>query len=223
MNGARLAGCGGCACRLSVCREEVESEPSFGAGRLLLLHKRFTEEPRSLEASFDTMKALKDVFGNTVSSRLYRFVEAAGDHPIVGMLTGHPHVSRRSEDLNPSALCRHFSRSPACERCVGRVSEAKPFSAVADYCGAQGGGALGGRRGSSVRRRWRLAPLSLRDAFRRIRRADAGSTSSSGEAWSWRCPDGWRSSLDCGAGRPRGVSVNPVRIALAGFCAAVET
>ena len=118
-------------------------EARFGAGRLLCLHERPTGVSRSLQVLIDTIHALKDVFGNTISSTLYRFVEAAGgDRPIVGMITGHPHVSRRSEDFNPSGPCRHFSRSPGCERCVGRESEAKQFAAVADYCGVQGGGPL---------------------------------------------------------------------------------
>lgn len=126
------------------CQEEVEAEANFGAGRLLFLRERFTEEARSLDASIDTIRALKGIFGNTISSTLYRYVEWADvDRPIVGMITGHPHVSRRSDDFDPSDPCRHFIRSPAFERCFGRVSEAELFKRVTAYCGAQGGGPLG--------------------------------------------------------------------------------
>ena len=105
---------------LPSCREEVEAEANFAAARLLFLRERFTEEARSLESSIDTIRTLQGIFGNTISSTLYRYVESAGvDLPIVGMITGHPHVSRRSEDFDPSDPCRHFIRSPAFERCFG--------------------------------------------------------------------------------------------------------
>lgn len=126
------------------CREEVEAEANFAAGRLLFLQERFTEEVRSLEPSIDTIHALKNIFGNTLSTTLYRFVESAGTElPIVGMITDHPHVLRRSHDFDPSDPCRHFIRSPAFTRSFGRVPEAELFRDIAAYCGAQGGGPLG--------------------------------------------------------------------------------
>ena len=129
---------------LPVCQEEIEAEANFGAGRLLFLRDRFTEEARSLKPSIVTIRALKGIFGNTISSTLYRYVESAGvDRPIVGMITGHPHVSRRPDDFDPSDPCRHFIRSPAFERCFGRLPEAELFTQITAYCGAQGGGPLG--------------------------------------------------------------------------------
>ena len=129
---------------LPSCREEVEAEANFAAGRLLFLRERFTEEARSLEPSIDTIRVLKDIFGNTLSTTLYRFVESAGTElPIVGMITDHPHVSRRSDDFDPADPCRHFIRSPAFARSFGRWSEVELFRHVAAYCGAQGGGPLG--------------------------------------------------------------------------------
>ena len=129
---------------LPSCQEEVEAEANFAAGRLLFLRERFTEEARSLEPSIDTIRALKEIFGNTLSTTLYRFVESAGTElPIVGMITSHPHVSRWPDDFDPSEPCRHFIRSPAFARFFGRWSEEELFALVAVYCGAQGGGPLG--------------------------------------------------------------------------------
>ena len=126
------------------CREEVEAEANFAAGRLLFLRERFTDEARSLEPSIDTIRALKEIFGNTLSTTLYRFVESAGTElPIVGMITSHPHVSRWSADFDPSDPCRHFIRSPAFAQFFGQWSEVELFPHVAAYCGAQGGGPLG--------------------------------------------------------------------------------
>ena len=126
------------------CREEVEVEANFAAGRLLFLRERFTEETRSLEPSIDSIRTLRKIFGNTLSTTLYRFVESAGTQlPIVGMITSHPHASRWPDDFDPSDPCRHFIRSPAFARSFGRWSEVELFAHVSGYCGAQGGGPLG--------------------------------------------------------------------------------
>ena len=126
------------------CQEQVEAEANFAAGRLLFLRDRFSDEAASLEPSIATIRKLRNTFGNTLSTTLYRFVESVGDSlPIVGMITGHPHPSRRAGDFDPLDPCRHFIRSPAFARQFGTISEAKLFTAVAGYCGAQGGGPLG--------------------------------------------------------------------------------
>lgn len=129
---------------LPACHEEVEAEANFGAGKLLFLRERFTEEARSIEPTIGGIRELKRIFGNTISTTLYRFVETIGvEIPIVGLITGHPHESWRSGDLDAANFCRHFIRSPAFARQFGRTSESDLFAVVAGYCGAQGGGPLG--------------------------------------------------------------------------------
>lgn len=126
------------------CQEDVEAEANFAAGRLLFLRDRFSDEAKSLEPSIATIKDLKKTFENTLSTTLYRFVESVGDNlPLVGMITGHPHPSRRAVDFDPLDPCRHFIRSPAFARQFGRISEAHLFAAITGYCGAQRGGPLG--------------------------------------------------------------------------------
>ena len=114
------------------CREQVEAEANFAAGRLLFLRERFTDEVCSVEPSIEAIRGLQKIFGNTLSTTLYRFVESAGvELPIVGMITGHPHVSRRSGDFDSSDPCRHFIRSPAFTRYFG--GELYTFLPKADY------------------------------------------------------------------------------------------
>lgn len=126
------------------CREQIEAEANFAAGRLLFLRERFVEEARSVESSIKTIQKLRTIFGNTLSTTLYRFVESVGvEIPMVGMITCHPHASRRPGDFDPSDPCRHFIRSPAFARYFGRTSESYLFSRVASYCGPQRGGPLG--------------------------------------------------------------------------------
>ena len=133
------------ACTLSPgCREQIEAEANFAAGRLLFLRDRFEEEARSIEPSIKAVNKLKKTFGNTLSTTLYRFVESAGlELPLVGLVTDHPHVARWSDDFDPLDPCRHFIQSPAFERRFGTTSPSALFSDVAVYCGAQRGGPLG--------------------------------------------------------------------------------
>ena len=126
------------------CHEQVEAEANYAAGRLLFLRKRFTDQARSLDPSIETLRTLKKEFGNTLSTTLYRLVESVGDErPLVGLISGHPHVLRRTDNFDSSNPCRHFIRSPEFRRCFGKISEIQLFSAVAGYCGAQGGGPIG--------------------------------------------------------------------------------
>ena len=126
------------------CREQVEAEANFAAGKLLFLRERFTDEARSLDPSIKTVQELHGIFGNTLSTTLYRFVEAAGaERPMVGMISDHPHETRRPATFDPSRPCRHLIQSPAFARYFGRLSEADLFAAVVGYCGSQGGGPLG--------------------------------------------------------------------------------
>ncbi len=126
------------------CREEVEAEANFAAARLLFLRERFNDEARSLEPSIEAIQALKEIFGNTLSTTLYRVVESFGaDRPLVGMISGHPHPSQRGRNFDPSSPCRHFIQSSAFRRHFGKISEAQLFGDVSGYCGAQGGGPLG--------------------------------------------------------------------------------
>jgi len=126
------------------CHEQVEAEANFAAGRLLFLRERFVSEARSLDPSIATVQQLHGTFGNTLSTTLYRFIELAGrEHPIVGLITGHPHIARRAADHDPAKPCRHFIQSPAFAARFSRMPEIDLFEAVAGYCGSQSGGPLG--------------------------------------------------------------------------------
>ena len=126
------------------CHEQIEAEANFAAGRLLFLRDRFAREARDLPAELSSVQSLHALFGNTLSSTLWRFVETIGnDRPVVGMITAHPHVSRRPPGFDVTTACRHCIQSPAFASQFGQVSEQTLFSRVASYCGAQTGGRLG--------------------------------------------------------------------------------
>lgn len=126
------------------CHEQVEAEANFAAGRMLFLRERFTDEALAMSPTLASVRQLHGKFGNTMSTTLYRFVEMVGkDRPVVGMITGHPHISRRPADHDPAKPCRHFIQSPSFAARFSRMPEVDVFTAVAGYCGSQSGGPLG--------------------------------------------------------------------------------
>ena len=128
------------------CHDQIETEANYAAGQLLFLQGRFANEAMDLAPTLENVKELKGAFGNTFSTTLYRFVELRGrEVPMVGMISAHPHRSRRPAGFNPSKPCRHFIQSPAFAERFSRQSEVELFRTIASYCGAQGGGPLGER------------------------------------------------------------------------------
>jgi hypothetical protein len=91
-----------------------------------------------------SVKSLHGDFGNTISSTLWRFVESVGvKRPVVGMITCHPHRSRRPSDFDPAKPCRHCIQSQGFATRFSRITERELFAAASSYCGAQMGGPLG--------------------------------------------------------------------------------
>lgn len=126
------------------CLEHVEAEANYAAGRLLFLRGRFNEEALSKEVSLASVKELSKTYGNTISTTLYRFVEAVGDeNPVVGMITCHPHIDRRPHDHDPSKPCKYVIQSTAFQTKFGKVTEVELFNALTKYCTNKSGGLLG--------------------------------------------------------------------------------
>lgn len=74
------------------CDQIVEAEANYSAGRLLFLGDRFSEEARDLKLSFESILKLKKIFGNSLTSTLWRMVEEYWpNQPIFGMISAHPH------------------------------------------------------------------------------------------------------------------------------------
>lgn len=126
------------------CGAQVEAEANYGTGRLLFLRDRFVVEARDLPLSIDSVQSLHRGFGNTISSTLWRFVESVGvERPMIGMITCHPHQSRRPFDFDPAKPCRHCIQSAGFAARFSRITERELFTAISSYCGAQMGGPLG--------------------------------------------------------------------------------
>ena len=126
------------------CHALLESEANFAAARLLFLREKFVSEAIDLPPSLASMKVLKERFGNTYATTIWRCVETWGaDTPIVGLITDHPHPGRRKPDFDPKEPCKHFIQSLAFETKFANVPESAVFDQVVEYCSNKRGGPLG--------------------------------------------------------------------------------
>lgn len=126
------------------CHEQMEAEANYAAGRLLFLGPRFRADALSTTPSLEVVRQLKKAYGNTLTSTLWRFVEHAHVAvPMVGVISGHPHPSRRAEDFDPANPCRYVIESGAFAERFGRVTAVQLFRHIVGYCGPQRGGGIG--------------------------------------------------------------------------------
>jgi hypothetical protein len=126
------------------CQEQIEAEANYGAGRLLFLQDRFVEEAADMPLTLASVQQLRGTFKNTISSTLWRFVEANGvERPLVGLITAHPYPPLRPPAFDPHKPCRHCIQSKAFAARFSRVSELDLFNVLGEYCAPRGGGPLG--------------------------------------------------------------------------------
>jgi len=119
------------------CHEQVEAEANFAAGRMLFLRDRFVSEVRSVAPNIQSVKALKNTYGNTLSTTLYRFIESVDSQtPVVGMISCHPHIIRRPNDFDEHNPSKHFIRSLAFDHRFSKLTQVNVFDRVTRYCGA---------------------------------------------------------------------------------------
>ena len=72
------------------CHERIEAEANYGAGRLLFLQDQFDRIALDSKPDFGLIKEIAHDFGNSMTSTLWRFVEAM-DIPALGIVSQHPH------------------------------------------------------------------------------------------------------------------------------------
>lgn len=125
------------------CHLKLESEANYAAGQLLFLGDRFKNEALDMPLSFRSIQDLKKIYGNTMTTTMWRYIEQLGhDCPLVGLVSCHPHASRRPVS-SASTICKHFIQSPAFAGRFSKRTDVEIFNRVASYCGSQRGGPLG--------------------------------------------------------------------------------
>lgn len=116
------------------CHATIEAEANFGAGKLLFLGGRFALEARDYHPEFRSITALKNRFGNTLTSTFWRFVEdrdpssaafgLISDHP------KHPHIGARED----GSRVHHFVTSTGFRLRFPAVSPMDAYELVRRNC-----------------------------------------------------------------------------------------
>lgn len=119
------------------CHERIEGEANYGTGQLLFPAKTFVELAYSSPASLAQIKRLSSMYGNTITSTLWRYVEYSNE-VVFGAVGQHPkHPSPGEESIS------YFIRSPRFHDQFSHVDEESVFKIVADYCTWQRSGPVG--------------------------------------------------------------------------------
>lgn len=113
------------------CHDRLESEANFGAGRLLFLGDQFTEFVQSSPTSFALVKEAQKVFGNTMTSCLWRLVETLPT-AAVGIICQHPHYP--GADFRPDSPCRYFIQSQSFREEFSTVTQVAAFNLLRGSC-----------------------------------------------------------------------------------------
>jgi len=111
---------------LSFCREQIEAEANFAAGRLLFMQQRFDQEVKGQKHSLKGIEKIGKAFGNSWTSTLYRTVETL-DVPAFAIIGSHPHHSNE-------APVRHFVFSPAFALLFPSFQETEAEGILRGYC-----------------------------------------------------------------------------------------
>lgn len=111
------------------CHELVEAEANYGAGRLLFLGRTLSEVVRSSSVEFSLVKTLHKDYGNTLTTTLWRVVEASPE-PAFGIVGTHP------RELTGSAPddVKYFVRSRAFAEQFSDVAPDTLFYEICRHC-----------------------------------------------------------------------------------------
>lgn len=117
------------------CHAQLEEEANYAAGRMLFLRDQFTDHAKGCQPNLESVRMLKQTFGNTMTTTFWRCVETWGDeYPAVGIISGHPHPRMRKEDFDPANPCRYFIQSAIFAHQFSKVAETDLFDEVTGYC-----------------------------------------------------------------------------------------
>lgn len=115
------------------CYAQLEAEANYGAGRLLFLRDRFTGEARDCSLTFESIKSLKDRYGNTMTSTFWRMVEDRDPTSAVfGLVSKHPRYPTIGEGRDGQPW-RDFPRSTAFRKAFSRVTAGQVFDLIARH------------------------------------------------------------------------------------------
>jgi len=112
------------------CHATLEAEANYGAGRLLFLRDQFSVEARDHSFNFESVRALKDRFGNTLTSTFWRMVEDRDPaRAVFGLVSKHPRYLEIGEGREGQPW-RDFPRSRTFRERFSTVTAADAFALI---------------------------------------------------------------------------------------------
>jgi hypothetical protein len=122
------------------CHARIENEANYAAGQLLFLQKSFMKDARDVLPGINAIKALKERYGNTIVTTLWRYIEQSQE-PLVGAISVHPY--RLPYDFNLESPFHYYIRSRKFSEQFSEVRETDLFREIHQYCSDRRGGILG--------------------------------------------------------------------------------
>lgn len=117
------------------CHEVLEAEANYSAGRLLFLGNHFPTVANDYHPDLENIvNSISGVFGNTITSTFWRFIEEAHkDIPMVGLITEHPH--HRRDNFKFDEPCRYMIGSEMFKERFSKTNSRELYEIVKGYCG----------------------------------------------------------------------------------------
>lgn len=112
------------------CHETIEGEANFGAGRLLFFGPQFGLVAKDFDQSFKSIQALKERYGNTLTSTFWRYVEErAPAQATFGMISTHPNYPDIGATADGSGI-HHFITSVGFRQLFPKVRASEIYAAI---------------------------------------------------------------------------------------------
>lgn len=122
------------------CHDQIEAEANYAAGQLLFLNDMFSRLANDAPTSISGIQALKAVFGNTLTTTFWRFMESSHETtPMVGLIGSHPNRGAAGR----AGLFRHVIESSAFKSAFQRLDLVALGQDLMLHCGSQRAGPLG--------------------------------------------------------------------------------
>lgn len=113
-----------------MCHSIIEAEANFGAGRLIFFGDRFHAEARDCAPTFESIKTLKDHYGNTLTSTFWRFVEDRDPNAAsFGLISQHPNHPDIGQGPNGEPI-RRFVASAAFRKRFPKITAMDTYEII---------------------------------------------------------------------------------------------
>lgn len=117
------------------CREQIEAEANYGAGRLLFLQDKFEKEVKGIRHTLKGLGGIAKRYDNSWTSTLYRTAETL-DIPAFAVIGSHPRYAGEER-------VRHLVCSPPFRQRFSNITEEQIVGMLASYCTYRTRGPLG--------------------------------------------------------------------------------